>query len=163
MPIKIFTTGGTIDGLDYGSEDNAPKTYESLIPKLLSQARITVEYSNEELFAKDSKFVTDKDRELLAKKCMLCKEDKIIITHGTATMPVTAKYLLQKNIPKTIVLTGAAIPGNEENSDASFNLGAALTAVQLLEQGVYIVMNGKIFLANNVKKNPAKGIFEHER
>ncbi len=163
MPIKILTTGGTIDGLDYSSEDNAPKTHESLVPKLLSHARITAEYSTEELFAKDSKFVTDKDRELLAKKCMLCKEDKLIITHGTATMPVTAKYLLLKNIPKTIVLTGAAISADKENSDALFNLGAAITAVQSLKHGVYIAINGKIFTANNVRKNLKKGIFENER
>ncbi|MBI2136317.1 asparaginase [Candidatus Woesearchaeota archaeon] len=163
MSIQIFTTGGTIDGLDYGSEDHAPKMHGSLVTKLLSHARITVEYSIEELFAKDSKFIIPKDRDFICQKCVECKKDKIIITHGTAAMALTAKCILQKNIPKTIVLTGAAIPINKENSDALFNLGAALTAVQSLGHGVYITMNGKIFSADNVRKNHAKGIFENER
>ena len=79
------------------------------------------------------------------------------------TMPATAKYLGKKNIPKTIVILGAMIPANKEKSDALFNIGTALSAVQLLPHGVYITMNGKIFSWDNVKKNIDKGIFETEK
>jgi L-asparaginase len=112
--------------------------------------------------SKDSKFVTDEDREIILKRCRECKEEKIVITHGTMTMPLTAKYLGEKSLAKTIVLLGSAIPANEENSDALFNLGAALTAVQLLPAGVYLTMNGKVFSWENVKKNLETGFFEKE-
>ncbi len=79
------------------------------------------------------------------------------------TMLDMAKYLGKKNIPKTIILLGAAIPFNKEKSDALFNVGAAFSAVQLLPHGVYLTMNGKIFSWENVKKNFDKGVFELEK
>ena len=163
MTIKILITGGTIDDLEYDSPEKAPKSHKSLIPDLIKQARVTIDYDIEEIMAKDSKFITDNDRELIMQKCIDSKEDRIIITHGTMTMPETAKYLGQKNIPKTIVLFGSKIPGNKNKSDTLFNVGTAIMAVQLLNRGVYIAMNGKIFSWENVKKNFDKGIFELEK
>lgn len=78
-------------------------------------------------------------------------------------MPETARYLGKKNIRKTIVLVGAMVPANRKNSDALFNIGAALSAVQLLPHGVYITMNGRIFSWDNVAKNIDKGVFETEK
>ncbi len=78
-------------------------------------------------------------------------------------MTDTAKYLDKQGINKTIVLAGSMIPANQENSDALFNLGSALTAVQALPTGVYIAMGGRIFNANNVRKNFEKKIFEEEK
>lgn len=161
--IKFIITGGTIDDLEYESTKDAPKNHKSLVPNLLKQAKITLKYSIDQLLQKDSRHINDQDRKFVYKKCLECKEDKIIITHGTMTMAVMAKYLGQKNIPKTIVLLGAMIPANKENSDALFNIGTAISAVQLLPNGVYITMNGKIFLWNNVKKNIDRGIFETEK
>ena len=163
MAIRIIITGGTIDDLEYKLPEDAPKEHKSLIPDLLKQSRITLDYEVDELLQKDSRYVDDDDRELVYQKCMECSEKQIIITHGTMTMSDTAKYLGKKNIPKTIVLTGAAIPANKEKSDALFNVGAALSAVQLLPHGVYITMNGKVFSWYNVKKNLDKGIFETEK
>jgi L-asparaginase len=122
-----------------------------------------VKRSVEELFHKDSRHINNDDRALIYKKCLECKEDKIIIAHGTMTMTATAKYLGKNNLPKTIVLVGAMVPANKENSDALFNIGAAVSAVQLLPVGVYIVMNGQIFSWDNVKKNLEKAIFELEK
>jgi len=160
MKIRILVTGGTIDGLEYDSPKKAPQKHKSIIPDLLKQARAGEGIFIEELMQKDSKFVTDEDRELILAKCSACAEDRIVITHGTVTMPQTAIYLGKKRLSKTIVLTGAAIPGNKKNTDALFNLGSAVTAVQILSHGVYITMNGRIFPWNNVKKNMKKGIFE---
>ncbi len=160
--IKVFITGGTIDDLEYDSLDKAPKSHKSIIPDLLKQAKITLDYNIEELMHKDSKFITKEDRKVIFQKCKECKEDKIIITHGTATMAQTAKFLGEKNLKKTIILVGSAIPGNKEKSDALFNIGAAFSAVQSMPNGVYITMNRKIFSWENVRKNLDTGFFEEE-
>jgi L-asparaginase len=163
MEVKIFVTGGTIDGLEYSSTDREPTDKRTVIPALLRQAGVTVEYSVDVLMNKDSKFITGEDREEILRQCVECSETSIVITHGTVTMAETAKYLDQQNIGKTIVLVGAMVPANEENSDALFNLGAAFVAAQTLPTGVYIAMNGQVFNADNVTKNVEKGIFEKEQ
>ena len=163
MKIKIFITGGTIDNLEYDSGDKAPKNPKTSIPELLKQARISKDYKIEILFMKDSKFLVDGDRKFIFKKCAKCKENKIIITHGTMGMPHTAKFLGKSNLAKTIVLTGSAIPANKKNSDAAFNLGFAFSSVQTLPHGVYIAMNGRTFSWDDVKKNLKTGYFEEEK
>ena len=110
--------------------------------------------------SKDSRFVTDEDRELILKTCKESKEDKIIITHGTETMSKTAEFLGKEGLEKTIVLLGAFTPANREESDALFNLGSAIAAVQLLLVGVYVTMSGNIFSWNNIRKNMETGLFE---
>ena len=163
MAIKVLITGGTIDNLEYDSEDKVPKNQKTIIPDLLKKSKISLDYDVEEVCFKDSRFVNDSDRKVLLKKCKECPEDKIVITHGTMTMPLTSKYLGKNKLSKTIVLLGSAIPGNKENSDALFNIGLAFASVQLLPHGVYVTMNGKIFLWNNVKKNLDTGYFETEK
>jgi len=91
--IKILITGGTIDNLDYEKEEDAPSNHESLIPPLLEQARISLEYSYEILMQKDSRVMKEADREIILDKINSLTEERIIITHGTYTMPGTAKYL----------------------------------------------------------------------
>jgi len=162
MSIKIIITGGIIDDLDYQKIEDAPKEHKSYIPDLIKQMKINLDYQIDDLMAIDSKFITDQERKIIAKRCLGCQEDRIIITHGTATMSTTAKYLGQKKIPKTIVLTGAVIPVNKKGSDGPLNLRAALSVVQTLPPGVYIAMNGSIFNWDNVSKNLKTGFFEKE-
>ena len=163
MRIKIFVTGGTIDSLSSSNLEKTPKFQNTYIPKLLKQSRITKNYRIEILFLKDSRIITEKDRLRILEKCKNCKEDNIVITHGTMTMPLTAKFLGRHKKNKTIVLVGSAIPAKKPNSDAKFNIGFALAAVQMLPNGIYVAMNGNIFSWNNVKKNIKTGIFEKER
>ena len=118
------------------------------------------ELSAQEQMKKDSLDMTDQDRLTIQQAVQEESNEKIIITHGTMTMPETANYLGEHNIPKTIVLFGAAIPANQINSDALFNFGLALAAVKTLPHGVYVTMNGKIFSHDNVKKNYETGNFE---
>lgn len=160
--LRILITGGTIDDLDYQKEEDAPENHQSLIPDLLKQSRITNDYEVEVLMQKDSRVVTDEDRQLILEKCQNSIEDKIVISHGTFTMPETAKYLGKANLNKSIVLFGAAIPANKDSSDALFNVGGGLIAVQLLPKGVYIVMNGKVFSWDNVQKDFSTGNFKEE-
>ncbi|MFH1222591.1 MAG: asparaginase domain-containing protein [Candidatus Micrarchaeota archaeon] len=157
MKIRIFVTGGTIDGINLRSK-TPRKTYNR---QMLAQARINngIKPSVEILMKKDSREINDTDRALILKKCRDCAENQIIITHGTFTMPDTARYLGKKIHDKVIVITGSAIPFSRNKSDAMFNLGSAFTAVQSLSSGVYIIINGEIFQWNNVKKDLATGRF----
>ena len=103
--------------------------------------------------------MTDSDRELVFKKVISCQEKLIIITHGTDTMVETGGYLSEIE-DKIIVLTGALEPALFKTSDAIFNIGTAIAAVQVLENGVYIAMNGRIFNHDNVRKNLDLNLFE---
>ena len=94
------------------------------------------------------------------KKCAAATEEQIVITHGTDTMTNTAKVLGAKHLKKTIVITGAMIPYKFGTSDGLFNIASALAYVQTLSHGVYIAMNGRVFLYDKVIKNRATGIFE---
>ncbi len=108
----------------------------------------------------DSLHMTEEDRDLIVHQCRNTPEDKIIITHGTDTMADTARIIAEKIKDKTIVLTGAMIPYKFGSSDGFFNLGSALAFVQTLPHGVYVAMNGRAFVANNVRKNKQTGQFE---
>ena len=52
------------------------------------------------------------------------------------------------------------IPYAFGSSDGLFNLGSALSFVQVLPAGVYIAMNGRCFPWDCVKKNRESGAFE---
>jgi L-asparaginase len=157
--IRILITGGTID------KEYDPLTGELTFPKshlsnMLNQVKCKVRFVLEEVMLKDSLQMTSEDRKEILKKCIECLENKIIVTHGTDTMVETAQILGNKAKGKTIVLVGAMIPYAFGASDALFNLGCAFSAVQALPQGVYITMNGKIFIWDNVRKNKESGDFE---
>ncbi len=161
MVIKLFITGGTIDceQKDSGNKYIFRKTH---LPKMLKQARNRVDVHLETLMLKDSIYITDSDREKILSKCKSSKEKRIVVTHGTDTMVETAQALGRNIKNKTIVILGAMMPFNQKGSDALFNLGSAITAVQLLPTGVYITMNGKIFQWNKVKKNKKLQQFEEK-
>jgi L-asparaginase len=108
----------------------------------------------------DSLEMTEKDRQTLLEQCRRAPEERILITHGTDTMVETARVLENGHLDKTIVLTGAMVPYAFGSSDGLFNLGSALSFVQVLPAGVYIAMNGKFFPAGQVRKNKTLGIFE---
>ncbi|HMG16986.1 MAG TPA: asparaginase domain-containing protein, partial [Saprospiraceae bacterium] len=131
------------------------------LPDMFELGRCNLDIDIKTLMMIDSLQMAKEDREIIIHNCLRCASDQIIITHGTDTMVETAKELAEAAINKAIVLTGAMIPyafGN--SSDGFFNLGSALAFVQTLPPGVYIVMNGRYFNWNNVKKNRKTGYFE---
>tara|TARA_B100001179_G_scaffold231003_1_gene219871 strand:+ start:3116 stop:3601 length:486 start_codon:yes stop_codon:yes gene_type:complete len=157
--IHILTTGGTIEGLDY--VDGQGVTQSNItIQGFLEKANIDFDYTIESVFKKDSRAINENDRKLLVCKIKESTATKILITHGTFTMEDTAKYIGRLNLKKTIVLVGSFILGSSENTDAPFNLGYAISSLQLLKPDVYIAMNGQIFLWNNVSKNLETNKFE---
>ena len=157
--IKIFVTGGTFDK-DYDEKNGKMFFKETHMSEILALGRSRVDVDIETLMMIDSLDMTDKDRALIVDSCVNAKEDQIIITHGTDTMTKTAMEIGQKNLKKTIVITGAMIPYKFGTSDGLFNIASALAYVQTMPHGVYIAMNGRVFLHDKVFKNRESGIFE---
>jgi len=157
--IRILITGGTIDK-EYDPLSGELIFSKSHLSNMLNQVRCKIRFVLEEVMLKDSLQMTTEDREEVLKKCVSCEENKIIVTHGTDTMVETARVLGTHVKGKTVVLIGAMIPYAFGASDALFNLGCAFSAVQALQQGVYITMNGKIFHWDNIRKNKQSGEFE---
>ncbi len=160
MKIKFFAVGGTIDKV-YFDALSRYEIGESNINDILKDARVNFTYDVSSLLKKDSLEMTDKDRLTIHQAVKDEPGKKIIITHGTDTMIETAKVLgTVKN--KVIVLTGAMEPAKFKSSDAVFNLGSAVSAVQILPNGVYIVISGRVFTPDNVRKNRALKVFEEK-
>ncbi len=156
--IQIFTAGGTIDKV-YFDANSEFEIGDSLLPELLAESNIHDGYRIEGLLRKDSLEMTDADRNRVRDAVERCDAGRILITHGTDTMPETARSLLNVK-DKTIVLTGAMQPARMRRSDAMFNIGFAWAAVKLLPAGVYVAMNGEVFEAGSVRKNLKAGRFE---
>lgn len=159
MSIRIFITGGTFDK-EYNELTGQLYFNDSHLPEMLELGRNQIPVEIRTLMMVDSLEMTDTDRELIADHCSKSPEEKIIITHGTDTMTTTAQVIARKVTNRTIVLTGAMVPYKFGSSDGLFNLGSALAFVQTLPHGVYVVMNGRYFNANNVRKNKETGEFE---
>lgn len=160
MAIRIFVTGGTFDK-EYNELTGELFFKETHLPEMLIRSRSTLDVTVRTLMMIDSLLMTTEDRELIAHQCMAAPEKNIVITHGTDTMAITAAALAEKIKDKTIVLTGAMIPYKfGGSSDGFFNLGNALAFAQALPPGVYVVMNGKYFNWDNVRKNKITGHFE---
>jgi L-asparaginase len=159
MAIRIFVTGGTFDKTY--DEINGRLAFEDThLGEMLRLGRCRLDLSLRTVMMVDSLEMSDTDRALIVHSCRECPERQIVITHGTDTMVETAVALAAGVEHKTIVLTGAMIPYAFGSSDGLFNLGSALSFVQLLPPGVYIAMNGKHFPWNQVRKNRKTGVFE---
>jgi len=159
MSIKVLVTGGTFDK-EYDEIKERLVFKETHLPEMLNLGRCKLTLDIRTVMLIDSLEMTEPDRKLILETCEKCKEDKIVITHGTSTMAETARFLGKSIKNKTIVLTGAMSPYAFGSSDGLFNLGCALASVQTLPHGVYIAMNGRYFTWDNVKKNESTGIFE---
>ena len=158
MFIRFITTGGTIDKIYFDAMSQF-EVGDSQIDHILGEALIHFDYDVVSLFRKDSLEMTVEDRAEI--RAFIEKDDatRYVITHGTDTMAETAAAL--DGLPgKTIVLTGALSPARFRNTDAIFNVGMAVAAVQVAEPGVYIAMSGQVFKGTEVRKNRDANRFE---
>lgn len=158
MKIKFFTTGGTIDKVYF----DAKSEFEVGPPQVLEivkDAQVAFEYDIESILRKDSLDMTEADRQLVRQRVAAEQCPLIVVTHGTDTMVQTARALIGIS-QKTIVLTGSMQPARFRVTDAVFNIGTAIGAVQSLPPGVYIVMNGRSFDPIRTQKNFEKNCFE---
>lgn len=159
MSIRVFVTGGTFDK-NYNEIDGTLVFGDTHVSELLKLGRCQVPIKVRTLMMIDSLEMTPADRQSIVDNCISCREEMIVITHGTDTMVDTAQRLGEQVSHKTIVLTGAMIPFTFGSSDGLFNMGSAVAFVQALPHGVYIAMNGRVFSWKNVRKNKKLGEFE---
>src|SRR3954468_19282230 len=161
-PIRVFVTGGTFDK-EYDELRGRLYFKDTHIGEMQRLARCRLEVTTRTLMMIDSLEMKDDDRRLVVESCASCEESRIVVTHGTDTMPETARALIAAGVSargKTVVLTGAMIPYAFGSSDGLFNLGSALSFAQVLPPGVYVAMNGMVFAHDEVRKNRTSGVFE---
>lgn len=159
--VRIIITGGTIDkvhdtrteGLSFAPDGSTH------IPEMLRIGRCHFPVV-QLLMLKDSLYFDDADRAAIAKAVADAPEEAVVITHGTGTMGETARFLATQRAGKTVVLTGAMRPFSLYASDGEFNLGGAVVAAQLLEPGIWGVMNGRVFPADQLRKDVEQGRFD---
>lgn len=154
----IVTTGGTIDKI-YFDDKSDFQVGEPQIGRILEELGVAFRFNVIPILRKDSLHITDADRELLRATIAAQASRHILVTHGTDSMVRTAEVLASLT-DKTIVLTGALNPARFRGSDAEFNIGTAVGAVQCLQPGVYIAMNGRIWNPSKVRKNVEANRFE---
>ncbi|HRD72530.1 MAG TPA: asparaginase domain-containing protein [Aquimonas sp.] len=154
----IVTTGGTIDKI-YFDDKSDYQIGEPQIGRILEELGVDFRFSVIPILRKDSLHITAEDRVLIRQTIAAQPARHVLVTHGTDTMVETAKVLAELT-DKTIVLTGALNPARFRGSDAEFNIGTAVGAVQCLPPGVYIAMNGRVWNPAKVRKNVAANRFE---
>jgi L-asparaginase len=157
--IRVVVTGGTFDK-EYDELTGRLFFKDTHVPEMLRRGRCRLEVAVGTLMMIDSLDMSEADRQAIVEACRRCAEDRIVVTHGTDTMPETARVLIQAALGKTIVLTGAMIPYAFGSSDGLFNLGSALSFAQALPPGVYVAMNGRVFPGDHVRKDRQAGVFE---
>jgi len=156
--VHIIKMGGTIEFHD--------PAYDAINKKLLKLDASIESYlhnliqphfnfSSEPITEKDSRDVSDDDREKLIRAIQSSPHENILVPHGTFTMSQTARFIGSTNLSgKKIILTGSMMPiMGFAASDAGFNLGFAIASFPNIEPGVYLSMNGGIFKSDEVAKN----------
>eukprot|EP00730_Choanoeca_flexa_P018114 TRINITY_DN8790_c0_g2_i2.p1 TRINITY_DN8790_c0_g2~~TRINITY_DN8790_c0_g2_i2.p1 ORF type:complete len:188 (+),score=44.71 TRINITY_DN8790_c0_g2_i2:67-630(+) len=160
MKILFLQAGGTIDK-DYPSRLHGYSFIidEPAANRILKQALPAFDWRIETVARKDSTDLNDDDRNAIAMACSAAEEEKVIVTHGTSTMVYTGKRIAQDLAPnKTVVVTGALLPEQFKQSDATFNIGFAAGVVQVLPPGVYVAMSGQVYPVDQVARD-ANGRF----
>jgi len=156
--LTIVTTGGTIDKV-YFDDKSDYQIGSPQIADILQQLGVAFRFDVIPILRKDSLHVTDEDRTLMRSTIEAQPHRHVLVTHGTDTMVETARVLA--GIPgKVIVLTGALNPARFQGSDAVFNIGCAVGALQTPDDAVYIAMNGRVWDLAAVRKNRDANRFE---
>lgn len=162
-PLRILVTGGTIDKVHdpYNESLAFAADGSTQMPELLHTGRCHFPVI-ETVMMVDSLTIDDAARDRIVAAIGKAPEKALVVSHGTSTMGETARYLAAAlpDTDKTIVLTGAMRPFSLFHSDGPFNLGGAIIAAQCLPAGVYGVMNGRAFAAEDLKKNTDLGRFD---
>ena len=158
MKLRVFTTGGTIDKVYFDAKSDY-EVGEPMVAHMFEESEVAFEYAITPLLRKDSLDLDDADRALIRCAVEGAAERCIVITHGTDTMVETGRAL-QGITDKVIVLTGALYPARFRWTDAVFNLGGAAIAAATAAPGVWIVMNGRVYAADKVRKDRDHNRFE---
>lgn len=157
--LRILVTGGTFDK-DYNELEGRLLFRETHVQEMLGLGRSRLDVRVQTLMLIDSLEMTDAHREQVLAACRSADEERIVVTHGTDTLELTARVLGAAGLKKTIVLTGAMVPYTFGSSDGLFNLGSALAFAQSLPAGTWVAMNGRCLRWDRVRKNRSTGVFE---
>jgi L-asparaginase len=161
MIIDIFTMGGTIDKI-YFDDLSKFEVGEPSIGAIFKKMPLNFTYRVHKISKKDSLYISELERDKLRAAIRKCRNRHILVTHGTDTIIETAEYLKGfRN--KVIVLTGSLQPSRFLLSDAVFNIGMAVGALQVLEGGVYVAINGKIYKPETIYKDRSINRFKERR
>lgn len=162
MRILVLETGGTINGI----LDPAlpPPTTSRVIAWLGRHApRLGLQFAAQVIAMKDSRAIDDTDRERLALAIEATGERRILVPHGTYTMPDTGMYLRRHpgaaSTGKSVILVGSMVPLGEPQSDAPAALEFALEKLRERPPGVWIAMAGRLWHPDEVVKDPASGAY----
>lgn len=155
--ITFILTGGTIDK-EYDALDKAFTIGSGAVGRVLSFVKPNFDATIVSVVQKVSVNILPEEKEMIRKACADAVDDKIVLTYGTDAMSEIGEVL--KDIPnKTIVITGALKSQLVKDTDAEFNLGFAVAAVQVMPYGVYVAMSGRIFDWGKCKKDMTTGQF----
>lgn len=158
--LRVLVTGGTIDKI-YDTTEGRLGFERTHVLEMLRQSRVPLPaHCVQTVVLKDSLEMMDADRAAIAAACLASPEDRLVITHGTDTMVMTAEHLAEHVRERAVVLTGSMVPFTVTHSDALFNFGFAIAAARLVPHGIYIAMNGSLFPWDHVRKNQEAGWFE---
>lgn len=160
--IHFIFTGGTIDSYYNGVKDTVLPNNKSIIPSYVKSLNLLVKMVFTQVCMKDSRELTTKDRKKILQVIEKSPHSKFIITHGTYTMPDTARfidaYLKRKGV--AIIFTGSLIPLlGFTGSDGGFNLGFSVAKVLDLKSGIFVCMNGGMLEPKVVQKLLSEGRF----
>jgi len=155
--ITFVLTGGTIDK-EYDALDQAFTIGKDAVGRVLGFVRPNIEATIVSVVQKVSVNILPEEKEEIRRVCTEAKDDMIVMTYGTDAM-AEAGELLATIEGKTIVLTGALKSQLIKDTDAEFNLGFAVAAVQVMPPGVYVAMSGRIYPWNKCKKDMTTGQF----
>ena len=158
--ITVINTGGTFN------KRYNPLTGELEVPKdslaldeIISYC-YNIDFDVLNVISKDSLDMSDADREFIVKTIKNCKNENIIIVHGTDTIDLTASFIDENIKDKTIVLTGAMLPISINKIEATLNFASAIGFLNAnIKNGIYISMHGSVKNYKKLIKNRELGKF----
>lgn len=144
--VTVLQMGGEIDET-YGSRERGVSEEAAATRVLQNMPFIGYTFDVRCVCRKDGARVDRSDRERLIKACIETTAPKILVTHGMSGLVDTALALrcVEALGSKTIVVVGATVPECMKRSDATFNMGVAFGALNVLRRGVFVCSNGRVF------------------
>ena len=158
--ITVINTGGTFNKRynPLSGELEVPK--DSLALDEIISYCYNIDFDVLNIISKDSLEMSDDDRELIVKTIKNCKNENIIIVHGTDTIDLTASFIDENIKDKTIVLTGAMLPISINKIEATLNFASAIGFLNAnIKNGIYISMHGSVKNYKKLIKNREIGQF----
>ena len=158
--ITVINTGGTFNKRynPLSGELEVPK--DSLALDEIISYCYNIDFEVLNIISKDSLEMSDADREFIVKTIKNCKNENIIIVHGTDTIDLTASFIDENIKDKTIVLTGAMLPISINKIEATLNFASAIGFLNAnIKNGIYISMHGSVKNYKKLIKNRELGKF----